>query len=219
MGTTQPLKLTRMLWVSTALVSLLGLAAELVYLFGQATPLHRKLVPFFSLSEEANFPTWYSASLLLAASLLLFAIARSHRTDETKTLHWRCLGVIFLYMSLDESVQLHEHLGSSLKTSGVLYFSWVIPAGIAVVLLGLLYLPFLKALPSSFRWGFMIAGALYVGGALLMELPLGAWAELHGHDNPTYALLDWVEETLEMAGVSVFLVYLYRYWTDEGTHE
>jgi len=216
-STTQPpLAPAPLLWGATAAVSLLGLGAELLYIFGEGTPLQRKLVPFFSLSDEANLPTWYAASLLLCASLLLSAIARMPRPDETSPRHWRGLAAIFLYMSLDESVQLHEQLSQYFHTSGVLYYGWVIPAAAFVLLVLVTYLSFLRKLSPYFRWGFVAAGALYVGGALLMELPLGAWAEIHGDDNPTYAMLDWVEETLELAGASLFIIFLHRYWISGG---
>ena len=52
-----------------------------------------------------------------------------------------------------------------------------------------------------------------MSGALLMELPLGYWTEQYGTENFGYALIDWVEETLEMAGVSVFPLALLDYLT------
>ena len=44
-----------------------------------------------------------------------------------------------------------------------------------------------------------------------MELPLGWWMDRAGSHNLTYALIDWVEESLEMIGVSVFLYALIGY--------
>ena len=99
---------------------------------------------------------------------------------------------------------------------GVLYFSWVVPAGIIVAALGIAYLPFLRRLPARTRWRFVLAGALYVGGALLMELPLGWWAERAGDDNLVYGLLDFVEESLELAGTSLFLAALLDYLGARG---
>jgi hypothetical protein len=42
-----------------------------------------------------------------------------------------------------------------------------------------------------------------------MELPLGWWAERAGDDNLGYGLLDWIEETLELAGTTTFLLALH----------
>ena len=51
---------------------------------------------------------------------------------------------------------------------------------------------------------FVLAGALYVGGAVLFELPLGWWTARHGDDGLGYYLIVWCEETLELAGLTLF---------------
>lgn len=193
-----------------------GLAIELVHTRSHA-PVVETLVGVFSLSYERNVPTWYASSLLFTCALALAAIAADvtargggHRA------HWVGLAAGFAYMSLDEATELHEHLGGLVGTGGVLYFDWVIPAAIVVAVVALLYLPFLRALPPARRRRFVLAGALYVGGAVLCELPLGWWTERAGADNPTYALIDWVEETLELAGASLFLLALAERWHDRA---
>ena len=87
---------------------------------------------------------------------------------------------------------------------GLLYFSWVIPATLIVLGLAVVYRGFLLALPAATRRRFLLAAALYLGGALAMELPLGYWTSRHGVDNLGYGLIDWLEETLELAGASLF---------------
>jgi hypothetical protein len=44
-----------------------------------------------------------------------------------------------------------------------------------------------------------------------MELPLGWWTERFGDDGLGYALIDWVEETLEMTGAAAALLVLLRH--------
>lgn len=121
---------------------------------------------------------------------------------------WIVLSGLFAYISLDELIQLHEVASAWFDTTGVLYFGWVIPAAAIVLGLGLWYLPFLRALPPRTRRRFVAAGVVFVSGALVMELPLGWWTERAGADNLTYAMIDWVEETLELVGVSMFLLAL-----------
>jgi hypothetical protein len=202
------------LFSAAGIVSLLGLAAELVH---QLVPsAHSPVLPMFSLSVEANFPTWYSSLLLAACGISLLIIAAGVRQSAGKFYRrWALLGAVFVYMSLDEAVELHEHLGEILDLHGVLYFSWVVPAGIVVLLLGLWYLPFLKHLPSKARWRFVLAGVIYVGGALFMELPLGWWAERAGRHNVVYGLIDWVEETMEIFGATLFLLSLLGYLREQ----
>lgn len=207
-------RLRWVLWCMTATVALLGLVAELVHYLRPS--VNTALIPLFSLSIEGNFPTWYAASLLLCCGLLLLGISVGvQQRGAGFRRRWRFLGATFLYMSLDEAIELHENLGRLLDLRGVLFFSWVVPAGVAVLLMGAAYLPFLRHLPASTRLRFVLAGSLYVGGALILELPLGHWTERHGHDNLTYALIDWVEETLELVGATLFLLSLSRYLREQ----
>jgi len=166
-----------------------------------------ELVPLLSLSYEANLPTWYASSLLLCCALVLAAIA--HRARPATG--WWGLAIGFGLMSLDEAAELHEQLGGRLDTGGVLYFDWVIPAAAVVAVLALVYLRFLIALPPVTRRRFVVAAAVYLGGALVMELPLGWWTERHGDANLGYALIDAGEEALELAGASLFLDALLAY--------
>lgn len=130
------------------------------------------------------------------------------RQPERRPIRWFFLSGIFAYISLDELISLHEVASTWFDTSGVLFFGWVIPAAAVVIALGLWYLPFVLALPARTRRRFVTAGVVFVSGALLMELPLGWWTERAGSDNLTYGVIDWVEETLELAGVSMFLLAL-----------
>jgi hypothetical protein len=207
--------LRRVLVAGMAVVTGAGLAAEILK---SALRLKgdRGAVPIFSLSYEQNIPTWYSSSLLLACSLLLFLIAAgTKRAGAPHVNHWRGLGVGFLYISLDEVASLHEYTGW-LKLGGVLYFSWVIPAAVVVLVIGVSYIKFLKHLPGPTRARFLLAGAIYVGGAVGMELPLGYWTERHGTNNFGYAAIDWVEESLEILGLTLFLLSLIDYLGVKG---
>ena len=217
--------LRRMLWSVTALVSLLGLLVELVHYLRPS--FHSVVIPLFSLSIEGNFPTWYASGLLLGCGLWLAVIALGVRqSGGPYARRWALLSAGFVFMSLDEAIEIHENLGRIFDLHGVLFFSWVVPAGILVLALGFLYLPFLRHLPRDSCLRFVLAGGLYLTGALVLELPLGHWAERHGHDNLTYVLIDWVEETLELCGATYFLLSLIRYlgsylgelrWVESGS--
>ena len=167
------------------------------------------VVPLFSLSYEQNVPTFYSAMLLLGCSLLLALVAAGARAHgERFVRHWWVLSAGFLYIAVDEVLEFHEQLSKLKELGGVLHFSWVVPAGILVLVLGVAYIPFLRALPRSIALRFVISGAIYVGGAVGMELPLGWWTVHHGEDNLGYGLIDAVEEALEMLGLNLFLFTL-----------
>ena len=189
-----------------------GLAVELLH-HGPLPDLDEDLVGLFSLSYEGNLPTWYSSALLLACAVTLAVIAQSAPRHAR---YWSLLSAVFGYLSIDEAVGLHEQLNDLVHLGGPLYFGWIVPAGIAVLLLAAAYLRFLRALPAETRRRFVVAGALYVGGALLMEVPLGLWTEARGDADLGYALIDFAEESLEMIGATLFLLALLRHAASHG---
>lgn len=210
------LRLRRILIVLLAVISGLGLVVELVHNLAH-TPASETLVSLLSLSYEGNVPTWYVSCLTFCCALMLTVIAAdASRRQDAHRWHWRVLALMFFYISLDESVGIHENLGGLVEAHGVLYFSWVIPAAVFVVVFAAAYVRFLLSLPRTTALRFCVAGALYVLGALVMELPLGYWTERSGNDNLVYALIDFVEETLELCGVSLFLVALWDHFDMEA---
>ena len=60
----------------------------------------------------------------------------------------------------------------------------------------------------------MIAGAAYIGGCIGFESIGGYYAELHGKQTFIYNSLVTVEESLEMAGVIIFIWGLMEYIAD-----
>jgi len=211
----------RLVWpwlaIVAALISLAGLGAELL---GHAIglPLDQGVVPYLSLSNEANVPTYFSAALLASCSVLLTIAAQAARAArEKRAWSWWVLAAGFALMSVDEAIEIHEHL-AFFRTGGVLYFSWVIPAGVLVLVLGVGFLRFLRDLPAATRWRFVGAGALYVLGAVGLELPLGAWTERFGNESLGYALIDWCEESLEIGALILFLHALFRHLASAGVH-
>lgn len=190
--------------IGVAIVAGLGLAAEVWYarLPGD---LIEALRPKLSLSYEGNLPTWFSSSLLLVCALAAGRIASARPPWHR---HWWGTTAMLGWMSLDEAAELHEHLGGLFGTRGLLFFDWVIPAAGVVAAVAVAYWPFVRALVRPTRTRLIVAAVIYVAGALVMELPLGWWTDHHGDEGLGYALIDWVEETLEMLGASFALVAL-----------
>lgn len=204
-------RLTQILLAFWGILVVAGLIVELAK---ASTPDRSKgeLSYFFGLSYEQNLPTWYSASLLLLCAVLLLLIAIANlRALLPFRWHWLALSLIFFYISLDEAVTLHESLSHFFDFGGVLYFGWVIPATAVVLGLGLVYLPFVLHLRQPARRRFIVAGLLYVGGALGVEFILGYWTDVAGDRNLVYGLIDLVEESAEILGTTLFLLALLRY--------
>ena len=85
-----------------------------------------------------------------------------------------------------------------------------------VVVLGLYLVPWFLSLPRETLRRFALAATLYLGGAVLLEIAAGMWAE--GQEawwsSRFYRALAWTEEVLEMAGVAVFFLALLTYLRD-----
>lgn len=169
----------------------------------------------FDANREKSFPNLYSAYALLLCSFLIGLIALARRTAGARYVtHWALLGLIFLYLSVDEALVIHEKLispvRSALDTGGFLRHAWVIPGAAAVLIFALAYLRFVVDLPPGVRNLFVAAGAIYVGGALGMEMVGGYYLSVFG-DTLGQELLANTEEALEMLGVVVFVYALLTY--------
>lgn len=201
--------------MTAALVVLLGYAREVfVAQYGLETVF--KNLRHFDLDSEGTLATWFSSGLLLACAGLLAVIASLARRDaDPDWRRWALLASIFVGLSLDEAVAFHEILITPLRNAfqlgGMLYFAWVIPAFFLVGGIGLYFSPFLLRLPMRHAIRFAVAGALFVGGALGMELVGGYFASHYGQQSLRYIVAAMAEETLEIAGAAIFLAALLAY--------
>jgi cellulose synthase/poly-beta-1,6-N-acetylglucosamine synthase-like glycosyltransferase len=203
------------------LLVLLSSAGQLLkYMLGHA--FLPGLVSLFYVDIEHNIPTYFSALLLLCAALLVAVIANVNGKQRMPHVSkWVILSFGFLFMAFDEAFQVHERLNIPVGTLlgdgslGVFYFAWVIPGIALVFVLGLYFLRFLLHLPATTRLSFLMAATLYIGGAIGVELIGSAHAELHGYENWTYSMIATLEESLEMAGLIVFIWALLDYCADK----
>lgn len=176
------------------------------------------LVPLLALDVEGNVPTLFATLLLLLAmALLAMTAVLEHRAAARDRRYWTLLAGVFALLAADEAMAIHEQLSAPLRALlgagpfGLFHFAWVIPGFMLVAVAGVVFLRFLLRLPSPTRARFVVAGTLFVGGALGLESLSGAWAASHGSVNLGFALLTTVEEALEMAGVIVLIHALLDY--------
>ncbi len=154
----------------------------------------------FDVDEEDSFPTWYSASALLLTSGCLWVKARSSgRKQDSLVWHWYGLAIGFLLLSVDEIAGVHETFNS------VIEISWAIPGGILALFLAGVYLMFLLQIERRLAVQFILGGALFVGGAVGVELLTEPYLENDELNTLPYNLWTAVEEGMEMGGVLVFL--------------
>lgn len=197
--TIQPSKVTLILGIIAALLVLANVAAQIVKLAERGVLLSRlyqylsfeqvvKVINWlptvtvnerlylFDMGAEGNVPTYFSTVIILIAAFLLNTIAAfNKRNGRLYALHWRILAIIFVYLSVDEMVAIHEIASDRTQkifsTSGPLNFpGWVIPGGVFVLIFALSYCRFLLHLPLRLKILFLIAGVLCVGGAIGFEI-------------------------------------------------
>jgi hypothetical protein len=210
-------------WLATLLffaIVFLGVASLLNWHL--AFRNHLTIIPvlLFDLSTDVSVPTWFSSVILLACSALLafvWKLSGDKRTETRYRHNWLVLSVTFLLLSIDEVADIHGTVGRRLaelmvgKTSGIFYYAWVIPGMLFVLAFFFINLRFLLSLPVRTRNWYLISGAVFLAGAIGVEMYNGWYSETHGSWNIPYALSTAIEESLEMTGVAMFLVATLNY--------
>jgi hypothetical protein len=160
----------------------------------------------FDVDEEESIPTWFSSAVLLLVAVVLFFIySLKRRVRDSYANSWAGLGAGFTFMSIDEIAGFHETLNSMIE------MSWAVPGLVVAMLVGLLYLKFLFSLPAAIAIHFIIAGAIFIGGAIGVELATEPFLYNDELDTLAYNLWTPVEEGMEMGGVIFFLAGLFDY--------
>ncbi|WP_282032649.1 hypothetical protein [Winogradskyella eximia] len=210
-------RILRNLFIAIALL-IIGSLFSVYLLFstaGMEDKVTRLLVKLLNVNLEANLPTYFSALVLLGDAILLAFIAYGSKALGEKFWHWIGLSGIFVFISLDEMIQIHEQLRAPMEalfsTSGLLYFAWFIPYIGMVAIIGIAYFKFMMRLPKNILKLFILAGVVFVSGAVGMEMIGGMHAEIHGEETLTYALMYNFEEFLEMSGAAIFFYALISY--------
>jgi hypothetical protein len=186
-------------------------------------PVLGEVAKLLSVGSDVGIPAWYSSLALFFASVLVMTIAaaRKARGDRRYLYRWTFLSVIFLYLSADEMLALHEKASSTLvqpvlkatpySSSALLNYPWVVLYGPLVLILALAYLRFWFDLPATTRLLFFVAGGLFVGGGIVVEVFNGWYAAVYGTGDLVAATMTHFEELCEMLGIIVFIYALMAY--------
>lgn len=160
----------------------------------------------FDLDDESSLPTWLSQFLFLAISAAAALTAFLQKRKRPRFL-WILIAVLGLLFSIDEIATLHERL---LQTIHVAFFqdnaptssdnAWLVLAPF-IMLAGLWVLWMLwRTLPKRTIGLFVMAGLVFVGGAVLVDL-IANTSERETFLNQ--GLLVGLEESMEMFGCVV----------------
>jgi hypothetical protein len=209
------------LWNVVAIVGLLHLHMAIQALrFMTGNERLYGLAYAFSLGAEHNIPTIYATLAILFCALLLAMIGLSYRLPErVPRAYWLGLSMIFVFLALDESLQVHEKLIDPMRNyvdaSGALHYPWVIPYSIGVLVVFVVYVPFLLRLPQRTSLLFVLAGSVYVTGAVGFEMLSGVFYVQGVSLNPYYVVAQTLEELFEMTGIGIFIYGLANFIESE----
>ncbi len=218
------LKLNEFCIAQFAIVTVVIALGLFAYVFPKLTG-HDNLLGFLRLLDvdnELSIPTYVSVINLLLASILIFVIYSYEKTNKQNGAgYWLFLSILFHYLSVDESARVHENFGHihgylvrKELISPILDTHQWLPFGVFFVLaVSIVLLPFIRNLPADTRRYFLIAGCVFVTGAVGFEY-LGALmieaGLVESKKDMAYLVRRLFEEGFEMYGVAIFNCALYR---------
>lgn len=157
--------------------------------------VHWLTLQLFDLDDENNLPTWFASFLLTICAGLNW-----QRAQASGSFHWAVLACGMFVLAIDEVAGLHETLNT------VIEINWAIPAAVLVAVAVALMSPFLWQLDAALRVPLILAGLLFVSGAVGVEL----LSEDMDEESYQYMLAVTLEESLEMLGAWLYLNTLLR---------
>lgn len=217
----------RGLWAVMAVMVVLGLFRDVMRSFFGLDHMGG-LGPLIELDEESNIPTLFSVVILLLASVTSYLGCKLLPPETvSRKWGWYLLSVGFVAMAIDEFVGIHEHIGAvahellgNVAFHGLFRFVWPIPALGLLLVLAFVFIPFLRYLPPAFRLRLCVSGAIYMGGAVGMEMVGGYYYEYIAagdRANFGYSMLTVIEETMEMSGIVLYISTMLREVRRSGT--
>jgi hypothetical protein len=207
----RPARLARIFFgwvmVGAAIVLASGYGREIA--IGLGVPASAVGGRLFELDAERNVPAWYAVLLLLTVSVTMFRTANREFGLKLGTAWgWLVLAIGFLYLAVDEQISLHEKFGQLVSglpdMGGLFHYHWVLVALPMVLVVGVAFIPFLLRLPRDTAIRLIVAGVIYVGGGVGVEMISGLVVSEQG-ETSLYVLATCIEETLEVTGVLLAL--------------
>ncbi len=172
-----------------------------------------KLMHRLDLGHEPSLPNWYSSLALLAVAGMARLLARAEEDAGGRLAKsWTLFSVLFVALALDEAILIHEManvpMRALLSTSGALYFAWIIPGAGFALAVALFFRGFLRSLEARTRNLIVASGAIFVSGAIGVEMIEGIIVPSLGIGSLDYTVAEMAEEGLEMCGVVLVLYAL-----------
>lgn len=196
----------------SALISIINPLAQASNLPTRAKNVINGFHSTLYVDSELSVPNWFSSvGLFVCTVLLLLNGLVSHARHKAFSRRWSLLALIFLALSMDEVIALHERtmvLGRQIVgwiiPNFALYNAWVVFAPFVLAAAGLAYWPVFQQLPRPVKIKMLMAVLVYLAGAIGVEVVGGQRFELLARTDWIIVTLVHVEEALEMAGALLF---------------
>lgn len=157
--------------------------------------------PMFNFNLESNIPTLFS-TLLLFISTFLFYFTYLINNKKKDRLYWIVLTLIFLYLSVDESCQIHEMIRALIGDKK----KWMYLAFFICSAAGVAFFRFWMRLDRRVRYVFLVSAVLYISGILILDEVAQMYYESDSKSDWIFYLLITAEESSEMLGL-ILLIY------------
>jgi hypothetical protein len=201
-----------LLALCSGVLGMLHVATRALVIAMPASQFFKSLENLFHLDREANVPTWFTTSLWIGAALLAMRLRRMIPVDGRP---WAVIAGICVLLSLDETIGVHESLGNAFAWIGPavlpgslqFVYIWTIFGAAFAIVIAVGLLRFVLRQPRHAAVAILVAGGMFVSGAIGIELVSAAFdAGVLEPDGE----LDWiavvlVEEIMEMGGIIVFI--------------
>jgi hypothetical protein len=176
-----------------------------------------RLIRFLDLDQEGNLPSWFSATLWTFAALLAFGASSQRQKTQRARNRWTALGVLYLFLSMDEMSAFHEMLGIALRRVSVFvsvfHYAWLAYGFAFTAAVAAYFAPFVLRLPRYVLGCIAVAAGVYLFGAVFLEWFAGKVRD--GVLSYPFGLSEFheiiVEEFLEMLGVIILIHGLLMY--------
>ncbi len=172
---------------------------------------------YFNFNLENNFPSFFSALLLFFSALLLALIYKLTATTDKYKKNWLLLSVVFLFLSMDEALKIHERVERASRLvftnnmDGFLFWTWIIPYMLMALAVAFFCFRMVLQLPEMVRNKFILSGALYVFAAAGTESIEGHLMKTTGEDPVVLLVTTTIQELLEMVSIVLFISALLDY--------
>jgi len=156
------------------------------------------LQAYFDFDGEANFPTFYSVSLIFMATIYIYRLYVKTAAGKGKSF-LGFLSLCFIYIAVDEFTQLHEKLNDPINNffNTDYYFSWLLILGGGLIAISFIAFSSFKKLSLDFKVIIIKFILIYLMGVVVVEVIGGLYIARAGN-LLIYKQITIIEETFEI---------------------